>query len=1315
LTLSSVFVVAQPGQNPAITNNPRTVPDWVQVKTLSTTVQIDAGENFWIKFDNGTLGLEAEPPVDLPVECDTALTMVPNWLVDNLTYKFRKLDASHQVEMANLIINSPDPNYRDEIAFCIAHLAPEALQHEYFFADLLTENAQYIYQNDQYLDYVEVVEKSDYTTLSYKNKTEVALELPRDIYYWYIVHPKLSDELPTYVDPDHNFKTDPPLENRNYGVLPPTGKFWRNWLFYENDTGKPLLKDYLSSCTTIWEAVSKCSHWVKDSMSFTSDAERPIQPVRIYRKHIGRCGEHQDLACAAGRAALVPLVCTSNMAEDHVWNEFWDQRWVRWDANSKDNIDNWKYDTDMGGGKTCSTIWNNRGDSYTYSALSRYSDTCTFTATVVDSNGLPVDGSDIMVLSDDFYQAGAISVTTWGTTDYTGTCTFELGNSRDFYASAESDNLGEDPPDQGGEMATQVILDSQSDATYSAQFNLPQAAPKLKATTAALPSDPLNKYKMEVSYSVLNNILQGYNIYTGEHSDIWNTGGNIDFFISDNYNFDEYDAGRTFEAYGLKERISDNDTSLSLPSEDNWYAVLSNEFAQRSTKTVNITVKLYGMLTGEIISPENNDTMDLDSTVTITGTAFSPIGVSSVEIDIDNADDWELATSTSRADWDTWKFDWDTTGLAPGLHNVRARFSDFSYSFIEQIDVTLIDVTDPTISFNEPLNDTEFSIGSIVEFNGPANDNVGITLIKLMMDDDLATAVDITSSLTSGEWHYELYTDDIDDGDHTLTVSIFDAANNSASNTIYFTLVEVIAPEVSITSPANNSLLKLGEDYYIQGLATDNKAVKILQVIIDDNDPINITTSLMLFDNSWAYYWDTGDGATVEGEHTIEVQAYDAAWNIGTAKIFIDLDGTPPDVNITNPLENTIFAAGDDIVIQGTTDDDYGIDTVEITLGKDDPINITDSLIYDEWEYDEWDTEDLKSGKHTITVTVWDLKGHTQETSIDIMIDAEVPVGNIDDILEPVLIGDSITFTGTASDDMGVEELELQIGMVDPINITPEFIDGTWSFETNTSDQTDGDLMITLKVTDIVGKVGTAEITVKIISLTTDTDDDGMPDWWELEYGLNENKDDAELDRDRDGATNLEEYLGDDGQPGNDDYSDPRNSGSTPEVKSADGGDEADLTLIWIILVIVVIIILVLTFFMMLKKKKQEEDEMEREMIDMVTETPGLEPAPAQMPMMFPPPQTMTKPKVHPRSTPTQKVETDTESDKLLAATVAQSAMEKIEIAKEQGVDTTRAGSLLIVARKALKTKKYDIALKFSQSKDEIDKLIQSDEEFDEE
>ena len=129
-------------------------------------------------------------------------------------------------EFADILINA-DTKFVDEIAFVIGNTSIVTLESKFFNKDLLLENAQLIYQYDEDLQYIELVElENGLTTVAYKrldiNGAEELVEVPYMDYYWYVVHPKLSDEIPAYVNPD---VADANLANI---ANPPTGKVWRS-------------------------------------------------------------------------------------------------------------------------------------------------------------------------------------------------------------------------------------------------------------------------------------------------------------------------------------------------------------------------------------------------------------------------------------------------------------------------------------------------------------------------------------------------------------------------------------------------------------------------------------------------------------------------------------------------------------------------------------------------------------------------------------------------------------------------------------------------------------------------------------------------------------------------------------------------------------------------------------------------------------------------------------------------------------------------------------------------------------------------------
>ncbi len=290
-----------------------------------------------------TLSIVHEP-VTFAELVPEALALVPTWVQDDLAVNLSQVDEATQSELASLLIDLDDPWLLDEVAFSIAHTSPEVLQYTWFYPELFVVNAELVYAYDPDLSYVELVEEGEpgtdadfYTTASYlveEDGSVVEKTVDPDTYYWYVVHPRLEDELPWFLDAWSS--SDP--------TSPDDGLFWRAFLWDKaadecpDDRECYLLQDYLTIADTVWKgksetrddngAIGEITQYVWDTIDFGAGSERPVQPSRIYTVGAGNCGEHADLSCAAARTGLIPCRNVGARSNDHTWGEFWDERWV---------------------------------------------------------------------------------------------------------------------------------------------------------------------------------------------------------------------------------------------------------------------------------------------------------------------------------------------------------------------------------------------------------------------------------------------------------------------------------------------------------------------------------------------------------------------------------------------------------------------------------------------------------------------------------------------------------------------------------------------------------------------------------------------------------------------------------------------------------------------------------------------------------------------------------------------------------------------------------------------------------------------------
>ena len=565
---------------------------WDLVDSESFLVPLPAGEACAIRFsaDAGSLAviLPVEPVI---ARAWLAIDYAPDWLAPDLRDAFSRLDSADQDTLAGVILNAADPIV-DEIAFVVAHTAPEVLGGTNLYHGLLVENAEYVYAHDPYLDYVEIVDYGSastggdyYSTVIYytaaaRGTTQV--ELPRERYYWDIVHPKLSDEFPTYIDPATGDATDPPV-----------GRFWREFIFTHADSGYPVLRDDLAGVQVLWEgnvdsqvngAVGVLTGWVQDLLNFGSGAERPIQPVRIYRLHLGRCGEHSDFTNAASRAALI--ACNSPLApdEDHTWNEFWDRRWVPWEPVNNYVDSGWHYE---GWGKSFIGCFNWRGDDWVWDVVDRYTPHCTLTVAVTDSFGYPVDGAKITVARKIGTPAYALS--TWGFTNHAGIAEFLLGDENDLWVRFESE-IGTFPDGPLYRRAAELAVAGEH---YYYERGIVGERPLLPVIPGNYPTPPWEEYQVVLNWEVAGEQIYGENNYNHNTFSEARDEGSITFFLCDSGNYAEYVSDGLFYAYEIHRDTGAGEVEFLYHTIDDWYAVVTNEEHLVNKQIVSVTANLY--------------------------------------------------------------------------------------------------------------------------------------------------------------------------------------------------------------------------------------------------------------------------------------------------------------------------------------------------------------------------------------------------------------------------------------------------------------------------------------------------------------------------------------------------------------------------------------------------------------------------------------------------------------------------------------------------------------------------------------------------
>ncbi len=555
-----------------------------------------------------------------PVEDDRPLTelaaeavaMAPTWLQGDLALALRQQGEVLQDELATLVVDEDEPWLIDEIAFGIAHVSPEVIADEDFHPELLVINAELVYARDEDLDYVELVEEGSagegdwHTTTAYEVAVGGTIEtrtIDRDLYYWYIVHPRIEDEHPWFIDGFMRCLSS----SLECGVDAESGWFWREFLWDAAETHCeldfcPVLRDHITDATVLWdeEDPSTADGAIASIMSFMllndetygrwfdfgAGSERSIQPNRIYGLGAGNCGEWADMTTALSRTALIANLNATPSSWDHTWNAFfapgsenWTSEWIPWEP-----VNWWLVHAYGSSFATYAT----RGDTHTWYQSDDYTDSFDMQVVVADAGGEPVDGAVISIWTpygDSWWFAGET------VTDANGQVTVPLGAEQDYamqvgaaqgwYPSADYITYASQGVSAGETDTQQVTLEGSMPTITWTELATEGEATVTVTTTIDGARIVRPSWRFEESYSVQSATPA------------------VDAFLLDADNLALLRDGEPFEAAPLM----GGSGALSLAAEGTWFLALPNT-------TVNATA-LLGAMSASIVVAEGEDPVEL--------------------------------------------------------------------------------------------------------------------------------------------------------------------------------------------------------------------------------------------------------------------------------------------------------------------------------------------------------------------------------------------------------------------------------------------------------------------------------------------------------------------------------------------------------------------------------------------------------------------------------------------------------------------------------------------------------------------------------
>ena len=392
-------------------------------------------------------------------------------------------------------------------------------------------------------------------------------------------------------------------------------------------------------------------------------------------------------------------------------------------------------------------------------------------------------------------------------------------------------------------------------------------------------------------------------------------------------------------------------------------------------------------------------------------------------------------------------YDWNTSGLSDGVHNLKARAEDAAGYAAEVAINVIVDNHLPALAIVSPT-DEQFVTGMI---NFQVSSSDVRTIVRVTLDWGEGNPVFATINTATNYYEHSLDTTTLLDGTYELTATSVDGSGLvSVAMVVFF--VDNTEPELVFEGPLTGAILD-GE-VTVNASATDT-FIDTLQFSVDGVGWVDMEDGEGTFDST----------LFSDGEHTITVRAIDGSGKVTETTSEVTIDNSAPAISVADFPDMDEHLAGD-IGFDLFSDDAVGVVAVTVTIGDETwPVYINPLTGFYEWTFVSTGFDD---GTYDLEFTSNDAAGHSSSIMWSVFVDNTAPVVVEQSPRDKATVQGIVRFEVSTDDATGTESVLLRIGRGPWITMT-ELDDGTYLYKWETTNEDNDDWEYTIRVTDTLG------------------------------------------------------------------------------------------------------------------------------------------------------------------------------------------------------------------------------------------------------